>query len=96
MCFAARSADINFDVVFRGRFPAKNYYHGFPPGHEKHESVCAHNRPSPELYEATVVQMKMHQERGCKVRYIWEDEYKKTTTKKCPAPIGSLVHDFVE
>ena len=44
----------------------------------------------------SVVQMKMYQEHGYRVRYIWEDEYKKTTTKKCPTPIESVVREFVE
>jgi len=71
-----------------------NYYHGYPPGHEKHESICNNCKTSPELYEATVLQMQMYKEHGYTVNYIWEHEYIKTTTKKCPVPIQSVIRNL--
>jgi hypothetical protein len=71
-----------------------NYFHGYPPGHEKHESVCNNGKTSPELYEATMIQMQLYKEHGYTVNYIWEHEYIKTTTKKCPAPIDSVIRNL--
>ena len=70
-----------------------NYYHGYPPGHPKHHATCSNDRPSDELYKATMAQMALYKKCGYSVKCIWEHEY-NLTTGKVPKQLMGVVRSY--
>ena len=71
-----------------------SYYHGFPPGHPKHETFGVGDQWGPDLWEATVEQMKLYVKCGYVVNYIMEHEYQETRVRRFPRALGTVVHRF--
>ncbi len=73
-----------------------NYWHGYPPGHDRHDyGVGHHDIPSSDLYIATATQMDIYHQAGYIVKYVWEHEYNETTRVKYPRPILDVVRAWV-
>ena len=69
-----------------------NWFHGFPPDHEKHNSAVNNGASSKELYAATLGVMELFVQNGYTVKCVWEHEY-RLTVGPCPRPLRSVVRD---
>jgi len=52
-----------------------DWYHGFPPGHRKHESFIVGDQWGPDVYTATMKMMQLFVDQGMSVKYTWETEF---------------------
>ncbi len=69
-----------------------NYFHGYPPGHPRHETYLNNGKWGPDLYKKTMEQMALYVKHGYTVRYVWEHEYLETTRARCPVSLRDVVH----
>jgi len=70
-----------------------NWFHGYPPDHEKHESAVNNGESSKELYEATLGMMELFVRQGYRVKCVWEHEY-RLTLGQCPRPLKTIVKEM--
>jgi hypothetical protein len=52
-------------------------YHGYPPWHEKHETIVFRDQWGPDLYQATMERMQLFKDAGFRVLYIWGSDWKR-------------------
>ncbi|CAE8733841.1 unnamed protein product, partial [Polarella glacialis] len=70
-----------------------NYFHGYPPGHPEHSSVCVGDQPASKLYESTMARndLLLGSERVDSVLYIWEHDFLSWEAEGSDRSILSIV-----
>ena len=58
-----------------------DYYHGYPPWHDAHESHVFRGRWGPDLYRDTMMRMQLFKDQGYRVLYIWGSDWKRTNAR---------------
>jgi len=53
-----------------------DWFHGWPPGHPKHETFVIGNHWGPDRYVATMAVMQLFKEHGFVVKYAWGSDFK--------------------
>ena len=59
-----------------------DYYHGFPPWHEAHESRVYRDQWGPDLFRNTMERMLLFKDQGYRVLYIWGSDWKRAQRGK--------------
>ncbi|CAE8739027.1 unnamed protein product [Polarella glacialis] len=70
-----------------------NYFHGYPPGHPAHSSVCVGDQPASKLYARTMARndLLLGSERVDSVLYIWEHDFLSWEAEGSDRSILSIV-----
>lgn len=61
-----------------------DYYHGYPPWHDAHETHVFRGAWGPDLYATTMERMHLFKDAGFRVLYIWGSGWKRVLAKAMP------------